>query len=108
MDIQGHQTQAGGTVPPNITITTLKPDIVIVDSKKKTVSIFELTVPGEARISEAHRLKYEKYQHFQHDINSYKVAIISFEIGSHTGYISRDNMKSLNMLHKFCHNDIKQ
>ena len=107
VDIQGHQTQAGGTVPPNITITTLKPDIVIVDSKKKTVSIFELTVPGEARISEAHRLKYEKYQHFQHDINSYKVAIIPFEIGSHTGYISRDNMKSLNMLHKFCHKDIK-
>ena len=70
MDIQGHQTQAGGTVPPNITITTLKPDIVIVDSKKKTVSIFELTVPGEARISEAHRLKYEKYQHFQNDINA--------------------------------------
>ena len=30
-----------------------------------------------------------------------------FEIGSHTGYISRENKESLAKLHKFCKTDIK-
>ena len=48
VDIEGHQTPAGGTLPPSVIVTTLKPDIVIVDKKAKTASIFELTVPSEA------------------------------------------------------------
>ena len=107
VDLPGHQTQAGGTLPPEITVSTLKPDIVIIDQKTKFVGIFELTVPGETRIREAHRLKSEKYQHFKNDINSHTVSILPFEIGSHTGFISRDNMATLNTLHKFCTKDIK-
>ena len=90
-----------------IIVSTLKPDIVIIDQKTKFVGIFELTVPGETRIREAHRLKSEKYQHFRNDINSHTVSILPFEIGSHTGFISRDNMATLNTLHKFCTKDIK-
>ena len=67
-DIAGHQTQDGGTVPPDVLVTTLKPDIVIIDKKSKTLDIFELTVPGETRIQIAHNLKYEKYQHFTTDV----------------------------------------
>ena len=107
VDIFGHQTQAGGTLPPDIIISPLKPDIVVVDTTKKSVNIFELTVPGETRILEAHRIKTEKYQHFQSDIKSYKVSVIPFEVGSHTGYISRDNVSRVNALHKFCKKDIK-
>ena len=107
VDLEGHQTLAGGTIPPEVTVSTLKPDIVVIDNKQKLVTIFELTVPGENRISEAHRLKSEKYQHFYTDIKSHKVSVLPFEIGSHTGFISRDNIKTLQILHQHCKKDIK-
>ena len=90
-----------------IIFTTLKPDIVIVDRKSNNLEIFELTVPSESRISIAHNLKLEKYQHFSSDITRYKVSVNPFEVGSHTGYISRDNKQVLARLHKFCKGDIK-
>ena len=106
LDIDGHQ-HSGGTLPPEIVVSTLKPDIVIVDKKNKDIHIFELTVPGESRIHEAHRIKTEKYQHFQSDIRSHRITILLFEIGSHTGFISRENVNRLNILHKFCTKGIK-
>ena len=109
IDIDGHQTQGGGTIPPEVTVTTLKPDIVVIDKRRKTLDIFELTVPGEARINTAHKLKLEKYEHFISDIQLYTVSITPFEIGSHTGYISCDNktyISKLHKLHKFCKKDI--
>ena len=107
VDLEGHQTQAGGTLPPEIIVSTLKPDIVIIDNKKKQIKIFELTVPGESRISEAHRLKSEKYQHFSSDIRSLSATVLPFEIGSHTGFISHENIKTLHTLHQYCKKDIK-
>ena len=85
----------------------MKPDSVIIDNKRKLLEIFELTVPGETRISTAHNIKLEKYQHFSTDINTYKVSVTPFEIGSSTGYITRENKESLRKLHKFCKRDIK-
>ena len=105
-DIEGHQTQGGGTIPPEVTVTTLKPDIVIIDKSRKIINIFELTVPGETRITTSHKLKMEKYEHFATDIQSYSVNINPFEIGSHTGYISRDNKTNILKLHKFCKKDV--
>ena len=84
VDIEGHQTNSGGTLPPDIIVSILKPDIVIVEQKLKSVFIFELTVPGETRIQEAHRIKTEKYWHFKNDIKTHYVSILLFEIGSHT------------------------
>ena len=107
VDVPGHQTQDGGTIPPDIMVTTLKPDLVIIDKQRKSLNIFELTVPGETRISIAHNIKLQKYQHFCTDINSYKVSVIPFEIGSHTGYITRENKESLKTLHKFCKRELK-
>ena len=65
-----------------------------------------MAVPGEARIATAHKLKMEKYEHFTTDIQSYSVNINPFEIGSHTGYISRDNKTNILKLHKFCKKDV--
>ena len=84
VDIEGSQTPAEGTLPPNVLVTNLKPDIVIMDKSKKTVSIFELTVPAEHRIKIAHDLKYQKYQHFLTDITTHTVNLVPFEVGSHT------------------------
>ena len=47
MDIKGHQTPNGGTLPPDVLVTNLKPDIVIIDKQKMNVNVFELTVPGK-------------------------------------------------------------
>ena len=61
IDIKHHQTPAEGTLPADLVVTTLKPDIVIIDQTKNTVHIFELTVPAEHRIKTAHDLKFDKY-----------------------------------------------
>ena len=39
-DIEGSKTAAGGTIPPEVMVTNLKPDLVVIDRKKKSVSIF--------------------------------------------------------------------
>ena len=100
-------TSAGGTVPPNICVTNLKPDLVIINNINKTVKLFELTVPGELRLETAHKLKYEKYQHFETTTGPYQINVMPFEIGSHTGYINSDNKTSLTTLHKFCRKETK-
>ena len=107
VDIEGCQTPAGGTLPPSLVVSTLRPDIVIVDKKNKEVNIFELTVPSESRIKISHNLKYQKYQHLISDIGGQSVNIIPFEIGSQTGYISLENKEYCKKLHKFCQSDIK-
>ena len=107
IDIAGHQTPAGGTLPPSIIVSTLRPDIVIVDQKKKAMTVLELTIPGETRIHIAHRLKSEKYQHLSTDTRTHTVSVLPFEVGSHTGHITRDNNKTLHTLHKFCRKDVK-
>ena len=106
-DIEGSQTAAGGTIPPEVMVTNLKPDLVVIDRKKKSVSIFQLTVPNESRIETAHVLKMEKYQHILTDIVSFQPSVVPFEIGSVSGYISRRNNTHLIEIHKFCKANIK-
>ena len=102
VDIPGEQTAAGGTLSPSLVVSNLKPDIVIENRTEKTLSLFELTVPGEQRIDISNKLKYEKYEHFVNDIKTHKTSVIPFEIGAHTGYISSENKTRLKQLHKFC------
>ena len=103
----GSPDTGGVTIPPEVAVTTLKPDIVIIDKRRKNIHIFELTVPGEMRINTAHKLKLEKYEHFTSDISNYDVNVNPFEVGSTTGYITRDNKETLKKLHKLCKEDIK-
>ena len=106
-DIPGFSTSSNGTIPANLCVTSLVPDIVIVDERKKTVDIFELTVPFDTRIDEAHRIKSEKYNHFISDINSdYTTKVVPFEISSR-GQVSRPNRERLRELHKFTDKSLK-
>ena len=107
VDVEGSQTAAGGTIPPEILVTTLKPDVVIIDRKSKKVDIFELTVPGEQRIEISHNLKTEKYSHFVSDITRYQPSLTAFEVGAQTGYLTRENKKAIGTLHKYCQKNIK-
>ena len=59
-DINGYQTTNGGTVPVTMAVTELKPDIVIVNDKEKTVEILELTVPFESNIKARNTYKSNK------------------------------------------------
>ena len=54
-DVPGHQTPAGGTIPADVLVTPDRPDIVIYDKKKKTMHVFELTVPYEHNLEKRHR-----------------------------------------------------
>ena len=100
-NITGFSTSSKGTIPPNLCVTTEKPDIVIIDEQKKTVDIFELTVPFDTRIDKAHNLKMDKYSHFTTDINTnYRTTVTAFEISSR-GQVSRDNKQRLKTLYKF-------
>jgi hypothetical protein len=101
VDIPNHMTTTGGTIPVELCVTPLRPDIVIVDDKKKTMDIFELTCPLEPNIKKRHTEKSDKYAHFNGDLDQHTTKVTCFEIGSR-GYISPDNHERLKSLHKFC------
>ena len=100
-DIQGRQTENGGTIPATMTVTQLKPDIVVINEAEKTVHILELTVPFEHNIKSRHIYKANKYAHFSRDITNYKATVISFEVGAR-GYLTKENEESLRKICSLC------
>ena len=106
-DLPGYQTSNGGSLPPSLTITTLKPDIVILDNQKKEAAIFELTVPFESNIHKQHKYKTNKYAHFEEDIKTHNTSVSAFEIGSR-GTITPDNLTRLGNIHKYLNKNIKK
>ena len=96
-DFPGQEAIGGGTIPPEICVTALKPDIVIVDTIKKELNIFELTCPLERNIDERHLFQQNKYAHFCSDITT----VTAFEVSSR-GFLSKSNVKHIQSLHKFC------
>ena len=67
-DLEGYTAPGGGTIPIDVCITTLKPDITVLDVKNNTFNIFELTCPMEPNIKKRNVQK--KYSHFLQDITS--------------------------------------
>ena len=100
-DIEGYMTENGGTIPSFLTITTDRPDIVILDKKSKTVHIFELTVPFESNIVSRNISKNNKYAYLSTDITFFKPTITAFEIGVR-GTVTEENRKRLKSIHTFC------
>ena len=95
------EAPGGGTIPPSICITNLKPDIVILDNTKKIIHIFELTCPGTAEnIEKRHKEKSDKYATFLTDCTGYKCTVTCFEVSSR-GFITTRNHGHLNDLHMF-------
>ena len=101
IDIPGYQTVTAGTIPVEHLVTPLRPDIVIIDEKKKSMHIFELTCPLEPNITKRNSEKSEKYAHFVTDIDQFRTKVTCFEVGSR-GYVSPDNHDRLKSLHAFC------
>ena len=63
-DLPGHTAPGGGSIPPELCVTPLKPDIVIIDNHKQTIHLFELTCPSERNIEARNLEKTNKYSHF--------------------------------------------
>ena len=106
-DLPGFEAPGGGTIPPAICVTNLKPDIVIVDEQTKTLHIYELTMPSMTNIEARHTEKTNKYSHFLTDITTYKTSLNCFEVTS-TGFVSSRNVKTLHQLHKLMRKDMKK
>ena len=102
-DIPGFQAPDGGSIPPKITVTALKPDLVFINKVSKVVSFAELTCPMEENMEYWHKKKVDKYAHFLTDIPS--STLICFEVGSR-GFISNRNIGEIRSLHKFMRKDI--
>ena len=102
-DIEGFSTSAGGTIPPNILVTSQKPDLVIVNKNEKAISLIELTVPWESRLEESRRLKTERYSSLISDIKlkGYKTDFIPLEVGVR-GILNRENQESIRKISKLC------
>ena len=60
-DMPGHQAPHGGTIPPHILVTALKPDVFIFNELSEEVIVFELTCPWDSNIDRSHNYKSEKY-----------------------------------------------
>ena len=106
-DLPGMEAPGGGTIPPELCVTRLKPDIVIVDTHTKTLHIYELTMPMMANIDARHNEKTNKYSHFLTDISGYKCNLNCFEVTS-TGFVSTRNQKTLHKLHSLMRKDLKR
>ena len=91
-DKQGHTVNGKKTVPDKILPSSEIPDIVIVQDKK--LVIFELTVPFELNMINAHCRKSDKYVGLVPDIETsgYKCFLYVVEVGSQ-GYIDKQNEK---------------
>ena len=106
-DLPGWEATGGGTIPPALCVTNLKPDIVIIDSHNKKVHIFELTVPLSMNVDQRNREKSLKYAPFTTDMTGYKCSVNCFEVSS-TGFINKRNNSTLTTLHSFMNKDIKK
>ena len=106
-DLPGWEAPCGGTIPSELCVTRLKPDIVIVDEIKKKLHIFELTVPLTTNIDQRNSEKTQKYTPFLTDITNYACTVNCFEVSS-TGYINARNKSTLTTLHSFLGKDMKK
>ena len=95
-DMPGYQAPHGGTIPPHILVTALKPDIVIVNEMSQEVVVFELTCPWDTNITRSHDFKSEKYAPLVADLaRTHIVSFYSIEVSAR-GQVTKANRSRLN------------
>ena len=94
-DLVGFQAPHGGTIPPHILVTALKPDLFVFNEVLREVIIFELTCPWDTNIDHSHTYKSEKYSPLVADLSrDYTVLFFSVEVSAR-GQVTKDNQKRL-------------
>ena len=56
-DMPGYQAPHGGTIPPHVLVTALKPDVFIFNERNQEVFDFELICPWDSNIVRSHAYK---------------------------------------------------
>ena len=104
-DIPGYQAPHGGTIPPHILTTTLKPDVFIFSEVSEEVIIFELTCPWDSNIERSHTFKTEKYAPLVSDLSGHRiVSFFAVEVSAR-GQVSKSNQSRLkSFVFKCCDN----
>ena len=100
------------TVPSFLTVTSLRPDIVLYSCSSKTVIIIELTCPCEENMPQWHEQKTQKYHSLCTSIrnNNWKVHFFAVEVGA-GGYCAESVLSCLRRLglpNRLCRNIIKE
>ena len=94
-DMPGYQAPHGGTVPPHILVTSMKPDIFVFSELSSEVIVFELTCPWDKNILRSHNFKTEKYASLIADLaQSRVVSFFCVEISAR-GQITKENRSRL-------------
>lgn len=94
-------SNGGGTIPPNIHVTNLKPDMLILRDNGRNITIVELTVPFETNIEKAHERKTLKYNQLVVDLKDkgLKCDLFCIEVGSR-GIVTPVNERRLRDIFK--------
>ena len=94
-DMAGYQAPHGGTIPPHVLVTAMKPDIVVLSEFSQEVIILELTCPWDANIARSHSYKSEKYAPLVADLsNTHVVSFFSVEVSAR-GQVTKENRSRL-------------
>ena len=90
-DMAGFQAPHGGTIPPHILVTALKPDLFIYSKVSQEVVVFELTCPWDSNIDRSHTYKSEKYSPLVADLaRTHIISFYSIEVSAR-GQITKEN-----------------
>ena len=78
--------------PPDVIVTTQRPDVVVLNMEERRVVIFELTCPFDSNVNTAHDFKMGKYASLVNDLrgDGYVVDLFCVEV-SVRGQISKAN-----------------
>ena len=94
-DLPGFLAPGGGSIPPNVLVTNLRPDIFIVNETSHQAVIFELTCPWDSNIVRSHDFKEEKYAPLVADLSErFRTCLFSVEV-SVRGQVTAANKKRL-------------
>ena len=86
----------GGTIPPDILVTQLRPDLVILNRQEKIISLLELTCSFERNSEAANLRKTLRYTSLKSDLenNGYRCLLVPFEVGSR-GYVRKASKSNI-------------
>ena len=106
-DLPGYQAPHGGTIPPHIHVTALRPDLFIYNESARVLVVFELTCPWDGNIENSHSFKEEKYSPLVADLSrNFNVYLFSIEV-SVRGQVSKSNRARFKAFSYRCCDDPK-
>ena len=91
----GYEAPHGGTIQPHILVTSLRPDLSLVNEAVRKAIVFELTCPWDSNVDRSHNYKQDKYAPLVADLSqNFTVYQFSVEV-SVRGQISKHNKERI-------------